>query len=104
MQPRSLSNCRLRRRQVRGYGIVPEPQAREDMSWHVQGMRRIGRNRRISTRCLEAQLGKLRIIDAVNDIVRDARMVLVAWQQPVENVGASLLPGIRLVRGVEIAD
>ena len=74
------------------------------MRRHVQCMRRIGRNRGVRARRLEAQLGQRRIIDAVNDVVRHARMVLMACQQPVENLAALLLPRIRLVRRVEVAD
>ena len=45
-----------------------------------------------------------RIIDAVNDVVRHARMVLMARQHLVENLAALLLPRIRLVGRVEVAD
>ena len=45
-----------------------------------------------------------RVIDAVNDVVRHARMVLMACQQLVENLDALLLPRIRLVGRVEVTD
>ena len=45
-----------------------------------------------------------RIIDAVNDVVRHARMVRMACQHLVENLAALLLPRIRLVGRVEVSD
>ena len=67
-------------------------------------MRRIRRNPGVRARRLEAQLGQRRVVDAVNDVVRHARMVLMAYQQLVENLATLLLPRIRLVRRVEVAD
>src|SRR5450432_3048898 len=39
----------------------------------------------------------------LNDVVRHAWMVLMACQQPAENLAAPLLPRIRFVHWVEIA-
>ena len=45
-------------------------------------MRRIGSpNPGVRARRLEAQFGERRVIDGVNDVVRHARMVLMAYQQ-----------------------
>ena len=104
MQPLRLRDGRLRRGGVRGDGIVPQPQPREDVRRHVQRMRRIRRDRGVRARRLEAQLGQGRVVHAVNDVVRHAGMVPMAWQQLVENLAALLLPRIRLVGRVEVTD
>ena len=70
----------------------------------MQGVRRIGRDFDVGARRLETQLGERRVVDGVNDVVRDARMILVTRQHLVEDRAALLLPRVSLVSRVEIAD
>jgi len=69
---------------------------------HVKRVRRIGRDRGISARRLEAEFGRGGIVHRVNDVVRDARMVGVTRQHAIQNLATLLLPGIALIGGIQI--
>ncbi len=104
VEPQGLGDAGFRGDRVGGDGIVPQAEAGEDVRGHVEGVRRIGRDDGVGTGGFQAEFGEGRIIDAVNDVVGDAGVVLVARQELIEDVAAALLPGVGLVSGVEIAD
>ena len=70
----------------------------------MQCMRRIGGNLCVGARRLETELREGRVIDTMDDVMRDTRMVWMAQEDLIENRAALFLPCVGLVGWVEIAD
>jgi len=88
------------RRQVRLDRLRPHAEAREDVRWHVQRVRRGRRDLRVGARRGQRQLRELGIVERVDHVVRDARMVGFEREQPVEDLRRLLLARIGLVRRI----
>ncbi len=79
-------------------GFVPESQSRKNVRRHVI---RVGGGRcdlGIHARCSETFLRERRIVVAMNDVVRDAGVMRLQFEQRLQNLAALLLIGEGLVR------
>ena len=83
--------------EVRVDVVLPEADAGEDVRRHVQRVRRGGSDLRITARGGNAELRQLRFVVAVDQVVRDSRMVGFGGEKFFEN-GSSLLCGWRRSR------
>src|SRR3989442_214116 len=79
-------------------GLPPEPPPREDVGRHVERVRRGWRDRGVTPRGGEPLLGDRRVIVAVDQIVRDTRMLRLRGEHLLEDPRGLELVGVRLVR------
>ena len=73
------------RRDVRVDRFLPVADARESVRWHVQGVRRGRRDFRVSPRGVERFGRQGRHVVAVNDVVREARMLRLGREELLED-------------------
>jgi hypothetical protein len=100
VRPKRLSNIGERRGMsgaVRIDRLLPQPKTGEDVRGHVQRMRHIGRDLRIADRSVQARLGKLRRIVAVDQVVDDTGMIRLLGPDLVEYQRCLLFIGVGLV-------
>ncbi len=89
----------LRGGEVGGDRLLPQSEPREDVGRHVQGVGRGRRDAGVGAGRGQGQLRQRRVVEAVDDVVRDSRMIGRAGQHGVEDVRRLLLHGVRLVGG-----
>ena len=77
--------------------VLPEANARENVRGHVQGVGRGGRDLGVTAGGGNAELGQLRLVVGVNQIMRDSGMVGFAGKQRFENGGGLFAVGESLV-------
>ena len=65
----------FRRREIRTNRVLPQAEPREDVRRHVKRVRRVGRDLRVALRGRERQRRELRIVEAVNQVMRDPRVI-----------------------------
>ena len=73
------------RRDVRVDRFLPVADARERVRRHVQRVRRRRRDLRVAPRGVERPIGERRHVVAVDDVVREARMIRLAGDELLEN-------------------
>ena len=73
--------------------LVPQPEPREDVRRHVERVRRGRRGLGVAAGGRERQAGERRIVEGVNRVVMDSRMLRVRLQEAVQNRGGLLLLG-----------
>ena len=78
------------RGQVRFDVVLPQADSRENVRWHVQRVRRGGCDLCIAACRGNTRLRQLRLVVAVNQVVRDAGMIRLDGEQLFENRGRSL--------------
>ena len=91
MPPGDEPPARVGRRQVRGDRILPEPEPREDVRGHVEGVRRVRGDPGVGAGRGEGIGGKLRIVERVDHVMRDAGMLRLEGQEGVQDRGRLLL-------------
>ena len=89
--PGDEAPARVGRREVRGDRILPEPEPREDVRGHVEGVRRVRGDPGVGAGRREGLGGKLRIVERVDHVVRDAGMLRLERQEAVQDRGRLLL-------------
>ena len=82
---------------VRVDRLLPHPEPSEDVRGHVQGMRHVRRDLRVTDRRVQAGLCKLGRIIAVDQIVDDARVIWLLGPNLVEDLRRLALVGVGLV-------
>ena len=65
--------------------FLPQAQADEDVRRHVERVRRGRRDLRVAARGVETHRGKLGLVAAVNQVMRDARLIGVLREQLVQD-------------------
>ena len=91
---------RIGGRQVRVDRLLPEPEPREDVRRHVERVGRGGRDLRVGARRRQRLGGERRIVEGVDHVVRDARMIRLERKQFVQELRGALLLGVgRIVLG-----
>lgn len=80
-----------------GHGLEA-PEAREDVRRHVEHVRHVGRDLRVSVRRRQRQVRQLRRVVGVDQVVRDARVLRVRGRDRVEQPRCLLLPRVRAIR------
>ncbi len=78
------------RGQVRFDVVLPQADARENVRWHMQGVRRGGRDLRVAARRGNARLRQLRLVVTVNQVMRDAGMIGLGREELFEDRGRLL--------------
>src|SRR5947199_10793744 len=93
MSHRSVSTRRVGRRAIGRDGFFPHAKAREDVRWHVQGMRNPRCDGTIAPGGGQPALSQRWVVVAVNKIVNDAGMVRVFLPQLFKNTSGFKLIG-----------
>ena len=70
--------------------VLPQPDAGEDVRRHVQGVRSRGRDLRVAAGSRQAQLGQLRLVVGMNQIVGHTGMVGLSGEEFLQNRRGSL--------------
>ena len=94
--------ARLRRGAVRLDRLAPGADAGEDVRGHVQRVRRIRRDLAVAARRLDALLRDRRVVVAVDEVMRGARMVGLVEEDRLEDLRRLELVGVLLVGRVEV--
>src|SRR6266481_10104869 len=83
---------------IRSDRFVPHAQTREDVRWHVLGVRHPLRDGSITLSGGQSALGERRVIVAMDQIMNDAGMICVLFPQLFQNGGClELLRQTRVV-------
>ncbi len=77
--------------------VLPQADAGEDVRWHMQRVRSGGRDLRITARGGNAELRQLRLVVAVDQVMRDSGMIGLGGEKFFENGGRLLAIGERRV-------
>ncbi len=77
--------------------VLPEPEHREDMGRHVQGVWRGGRDRSVASCGWEPPLCEWREVIGMNDIVGDARVIGLLDEYFLQERPGLQLPGVGFV-------
>ena len=88
---------RVGRGEVRGDGLLPEAEAREDVRRHVERVRRRRRDLRVGARGRQRLFRERRVVEGVDHVVRDAGVPGLRGEEPVQDRGPLLLPRERRV-------
>ena len=94
--PRMFARC-IRGADVGIDRLLPHAEADENVRRHVQGVGRRRRNLRIGVRRVQSERRETRVIEAVNQVMRDPGMIGMLVEQPVEDRRRLLLIGVGLV-------
>ncbi len=79
--------------EVRGDRFLPHPEPRVDVRRHVQRVRHPGRDFAVALRRLQPARSERRVVVGVDDVMRDARMIRVLFEERLENGGGLKLIG-----------
>ena len=88
------------RRDIAVDGFLPVAHARKGVRWHVQRMRRIRRNFRITPRRHERPSRQRRHVVSMDNVVRQSRMLRLLLEQFLQNRARLQPPRVGLVRGI----
>ncbi len=93
----ALIACGLACGQVRCDGVLPQPEAGEDVRGHVERVGSVGRDLSIFACGGETARCELGAVAGVDDVVGDAGMVGVGFVERLEDGERLFLPGVGLV-------